>query len=187
MLDTETGRGKIYAKVGGGYDYAELTPPFTPGRYVEAIEAAEEAGIEALIVDSGSHEWEGLGGILEMADSGTSQFGKPLEGLVKWAKPKAAHKRYVHRLLNSRMHLLISLRAKEKMRQLTAEDQIPDRRRIGDIISDGYIPVQDKRFVFETTVQLYLPLSERPRLGDPGRRKMPGRFARRIPGGRAYQ
>ena len=54
MLDTETGRGKIYAKLGGGFDYAELTPPFTPARYTEAIEAAEAAGIEALMLDSGS-------------------------------------------------------------------------------------------------------------------------------------
>src|SRR5690242_17663606 len=67
MIDTETGRGLIYANVGDGYEYAELTPPFTPERYIEAIDAAEAAGIEALIIDSGSHEWEGLGGVLEIA------------------------------------------------------------------------------------------------------------------------
>ena len=158
MLDTETGRGKIYAKLGGGFDYAELTPPFTPARYTEAIEAAEAAGIEALIIDSGSMEWEGIGGILEMADSQTGRSGKALDGLVKWAKPKAAHKRYVQRLLNSRMHLLISLRAKERMIQLTAQDKIPSGKSVGDIISGGYVPIQDKRFIFETTVQLFLPI-----------------------------
>jgi hypothetical protein len=32
LLDTETGRGKIYAEsIPGGYQYGELTPPLQPG------------------------------------------------------------------------------------------------------------------------------------------------------------
>ncbi len=174
MLDTETGRGLIYANVAGGYDYAELTPPFTPERYIEAIDAAEAAGIEALIIDSGSHEWEGIGGVLEMADAQTSRQGEELKGLIKWAKPKARHKKYVHRLLTSRMHLLISLRAKERMVQLTDKMPIPRGAKVGDIISAGYTPIQDKRFIFETTVQLFLPTStERNKLGIPIVEKCP--------------
>ncbi len=168
MLDSETGRGLIYATVGGGYEYAELSPPFTPERYVEAIDIAEEAGIEALILDSGSHEWEGLGGVLEIAEANN------LRGLVKWAGPKARHKRYVQRLLNSRMHLLISLRAKEKMIQLTDKMPIPRGMKVGDIISGGFVPIQDKRFIFETTVQLFLPTStDRRKLGIPVIEKCP--------------
>lgn len=174
MIDTETGRGLIYANVGGGYEYAELTPPFTPERYIEAIDAAEEAGLDALILDSGSHEWEGLGGVLEIADSQTNRKGDELLGLAKWAKPKARHKRYVQRLLNSRMHLLISLRAKEKMVQLTDKTPIPKGMKIGDIVSAGYQPIQDKRFIFETTVQLFLPVyDDRRRLGVPIVEKCP--------------
>lgn len=143
MLDTETGRGLIYAKVAGGYDYAELTPPFTPERYVEAIKAAEAAGYEALVIDSASHEWEGLGGILETAESSGKQ------GLVKWAAPKARHKRFVQALLSTRMHLVLCLRAKEKLVQgrnpATGKEEI---------VSQGYVAVQDKRFIYETTVQL---------------------------------
>lgn len=184
LIDTETGRGKIYAKrIPGGYDYAQLTAPFTPERYGEAIEAAEAAGVEALVLDSGSHEWEGIGGVLEMADAGESRSGKPLEGLIKWAKPKAAHKRYVSRLLNSHMHLLISLRAKEKMRQLTAQDALPVGKKIGDIVSDGQIPIQDKRFVYETTVQLYLPLGRREQLGVPEIEKCPEDLLGAFPDG----
>lgn len=143
MLDTETGRGLIYAKVAGGYDYAELTPPFTPERYVEAIRAAEAAGYEALVIDSASHEWEGLGGILETAEASGKQ------GLVKWAAPKARHKRFVQALLSTRMHLVLCLRAKEKLVQgrnpATGKEEI---------VSQGYVSVQDKRFIYETTVQL---------------------------------
>lgn len=152
MIDTETGRGMIYADaIPGGYDYAELTPPFTPERYIEALDAAEEAGYEACILDSGSHEWEGLGGVLEIADAADSK------GLVKWAKPKARHKKYVQRLLRSRMHLLISLRAKEKMIQVGGAVPVPQGMKSGDIISGGFVPIQDKRFIFETTIQLFFP------------------------------
>jgi hypothetical protein len=169
MLDTETGRGLIYAKVAGGYEYAELTPPFTPERYAEAVDDAEQAGIDALIIDSGSHVWEGMGGILEMADSQVSQSGKSLEGLVKWARPKARYKKYVQRLLTSRMHLLISLRAKERFVQGRNPQTLKE-----EIISAGYIPIQDKRFIFETTVQLFLPVHEdRKKLGVPVVQKCP--------------
>ncbi len=175
MIDTETGRGMIYATaIPGGYDYAELTPPFTPERYIEAIADAEGAGYDALILDSGSHEWEGLGGILEIADEGKSNSGKALSGLIKWAKPKARHKRYVQALLNSRMHLLISLRAKEKMVQ-----------RGDEIVSAGYVPIQDKRFIFETTVQLFLPVyPDRASLGIPRVEKCPADLIAAFPDGR---
>lgn len=146
LLDTETGRGKIYAKLANGYDYAELTPPYTPERYVESIKSAEDAGYGALIIDSLSHEWEGIGGVIEDADNGKNKDGDPLKGLVKWAKPKARHKRFVQALLNTRMHLIICMRAKEKLTQK------------GDkIVSEGYVSVQDKRFIYETTVQLFMP------------------------------
>jgi hypothetical protein len=174
MIDSETGRGMIYADaIPGGYDYAELTPPFTPERYIEAIADAEEAGYDALVLDSGSHEWIGIGGILEIADEGKSNSGKALSGLIKWAKPKARHKRYVQALLNSRMHLLISLRAKEKMVQK------------GDaIVSEGYVPIQDKRFIFETTVQLFLPVyPDRRQLGIPRVEKCPADLVAAFPDG----
>lgn len=158
MIDTETGRGMIYADaIPGGYDYAELTAPFTPERYIEALDAAEEAGYEACIMDSGSHEWEGLGGILEIADGQKTSSGAEARGLVKWAQPKARHKKYVQRLLRSRMHLLISLRAKEKMIQVGGIVPVPQGMKSGDIISGGFVPIQDKRFIFETTVQLFFP------------------------------
>ncbi len=162
MLDTEAGRGRMYANLAGGYDYGELTPPFTPERYIEAIKGAEEAGYEALVIDSGSHEWEGIGGTLESADAGTTKDGKPLVGLIKWAAPKARHKRFVQALLNTRMHLIICLRAKEKLEQKGK-----------DIVSAGYVSIQDKRFVYETTVQLFLPKDDRAKIGIPRLDKCP--------------
>lgn len=143
LLDTETGRGKIYANMAGGYEYGELTPPYTPERYIAAIKAAEAAKLDGLIIDSGSHEWEGIGGIGEIAEA--SKTG----GLNKWAKPKARHKKFVQALLATRMHIIVCLRAKEKMLQRAGADGKEE------IVSGGWVPVQEKGFKFEMTVRLF--------------------------------
>lgn len=150
LLDTETGRGKIYAEsIPGGYVYGELTPPFTPERYIAAIEAAEAAGLQCLIVDSASHEWEGIGGVGEIAEAGGGK------GLQKWAKPKARHKRFVQTLLKTRLHIIVCLRAKEKLLQQG-----------GDIVSGGWVPVQEKSFGYEMTTRLFFPEGAKPGVPD---------------------
>jgi len=163
MLDTETGRGLIYANMAGGFDHADLSAPYTPERYIEAIKLAEAAGYDALIIDSVSAEWEGIGGTLELADSGTNKDGKALTGLIKWSQPKARHRRFIQALLGTKMHLILCLRAKEKLVQKGSE-----------IISGGFVSVQDKRFIYEMTVQIFLPNdSERDKIGIPRLDKCP--------------
>lgn len=143
FLDAETGRGRLYADL-TEYDYGELTPPFSPGRYVEAIDDFERHKVDALIIDSASHEWEGIGGVQEMADA----TGK--QGLLKWQAAKAAHKKFVNRLLISRMHIFVCLRAREKM------VQVKDDRGRDQIVSDGYHEIQEKNFIYEMTVSVLL-------------------------------
>ena len=83
MIDTENGRGEMYSDSPGirkalqnGYDYIRFDPPYTPERYIEHIEAAEQAGITVCIVDSGSHEWEGIGGVAESAEKAEAKLYK---------------------------------------------------------------------------------------------------------------
>ena len=62
VLDTESGRARLYSdKVPGGFAVGELTPPYTPRRYLEAIEEFLAYGVDILVVDSFSHCWEGPG------------------------------------------------------------------------------------------------------------------------------
>lgn len=60
MIDTESGRGLMYAEK-FTYQYGELSAPFTSERYLQAIEDAKAAGAKVIIVDSMSHEHEGPG------------------------------------------------------------------------------------------------------------------------------
>jgi hypothetical protein len=144
FLDTETGRGRLYSDV-TQYDYAELTPPFTPQRMIAAIDAFEAHGCDCLIIDSASHEWEGVGGCHDIAEASKKQ------GLLKWAAPKAQHKRFVSRLLSARMHIITTLRAREKFTQ--ARDPETGRE---VILNTGYHEVQERNFIFEQTVSVLL-------------------------------
>lgn len=143
FLDTETGRGRLYAGI-TPYLYAELTPPFTPTRFIQAIGEFEDRGVDVLIIDSASHEWEGVGGVHDLAEAN----GK--KGLLKWAQPKALHKRFVNRLLMSRMHVITCLRAREKF----AEAVDSEGRK--NIVNSGYHEVQERNFIFEQTVSALL-------------------------------
>ena len=67
VIDTEAGRAKHYADM-FRFDHGDLTPPFSPDRYADAIMAADKAGYPVIVVDSVSHVWAGDGGVLDWQD-----------------------------------------------------------------------------------------------------------------------
>lgn len=144
MIDTESGRGSLYADVlPGGYDVIELVAPFTPARYVEAIDAAEQAG-DCIIGDSITHEWEGSGGVLDMAAEIEDRTKKA--GLHCWRKPKFEHALFVSRILRCRVPFIACIRAKYKSRQTK------DGEGKTVILKDKYTsPIQADDFIFEAT------------------------------------
>jgi hypothetical protein len=100
LVDSESGRGSLYADVlAGGYDVLQLDAPFEPKRYVEAMNAVEQSGAQIGIIDSGSHEWEGTSGVLDMAMENEAKSGRA--GLHNWKAPKLEHSKFVLRLMQS--------------------------------------------------------------------------------------
>jgi hypothetical protein len=143
FLDTENGRGCMYvdspgikAALPNGYQYGELAAPFSPARYIEAIDAFERHGCAVLVIDSGSHEWEGVGSCSEMA----------AEDKNKWNRAKREHKKYVQRMLNAKMDIIVCLRAREKEKIIDKANS-PDGKE--QHIPLGIQPVAEKNFVFE--------------------------------------
>lgn len=143
--DSESGRGSIYADViPGGYETFDITPPFTPAVYIAALDAVENSGATVGIVDSGSHEWEGLGGVLEMAGESESANGKSLNN---WRIPKMEHAKFIQRLLRCSIPMIICLRAKYKTRQ--TKDAATGKK----IVTKDEVtsPIQAEDFIFEAT------------------------------------
>lgn len=143
LIDTESGRGSMYAdQVPGGYDVLNLDAPYSPARYMEAVTAGENAGYDIIIIDSASHEWEGLGGVCDMAAAREAE-GKP--GLHNWKIPKAEHQKFVAKLLQSKTAIIVNMRAKFKTRQVKGSGKT-------EIIKDDFTsPIQSEDFIFEMT------------------------------------
>ena len=122
MIETEGGRGE--ANVGrepvGQYLVRPIRGNFSPAEYGKAIAEAEEAKLDALIIDSASHEWEGAGGVLSMAADNQSNGVK---GVLVWQKPKIEHQRnFMLRLMQTPIPLVIvCMRAKYPMEEVKVE------------------------------------------------------------------
>lgn len=145
MIETERGRGEAYAKDAqvGGYLVRPIVDDFSPKQYGDAIQDAEKAGAKVLIIDSASHEWEGLGGVLAMAAANEEKGWK---GQVVWTKPKMQHQReFVGRLLQSSFDLvIICCRAKYLMVEYLDDNKKKQMKR-----DDKPTPIQSDQFLGE--------------------------------------
>jgi hypothetical protein len=110
MIDTEHGSGDLYADLlPDGYDVLQLAPPYSPARYVEAIHALEDAGVQTIIVDSLTHAWTGEGGSLDRQGKIADKSGNSWQA---WRQVTPEHNALVEALLQSRCHIIATMRAK---------------------------------------------------------------------------
>src|ERR1019366_6997895 len=78
----------------------------------------------------------GVGGCSDMAEADKG----------RWNKAKRENKRFVMRLLNSNMHIIVCLRAREKSKIIDKRDSADGKEHI---IMLGILPVSEKNFPFE--------------------------------------
>ena len=57
VIDTENGSASLYSHL-GEFNTIDLSAPFSPERYIECIKACEDGGMEVIIIDSITHEWD---------------------------------------------------------------------------------------------------------------------------------
>lgn len=165
------------------FRHLDMLPPFRPQRFEDVILAAENAGAGCLIIDSFSHEYDGEGGIMDWAadlESGILKPGrtmadtegpdgwkawasKPVKSPGNWKEPKSAHKHLVQTsVLQARCHVIFCLRAEEKIRILKAGDPLdpksPDGEKARTTVVQpmGWMPICEKRFMYEMTMSLTL-------------------------------
>jgi hypothetical protein len=116
LIDTEHGSASKYASK-FDFDCDELHPPFEPERYIAKIKEAEAAGYKVLVIDSGSHEWNGEGGCLEIKDtlSRTKFSGNSWSA---WSEVTPRHNRFTETILGSSMHIIATYRSKAETTQV---------------------------------------------------------------------
>ena len=110
LIDTENGSGHLYAGL-GPYSVLNLSAPYAPERYIEAIQAAIRADFEVVIIDSLSPEWAGDGGILDiqgkLADS--KYRGNTWSA---WRDVTPKHNALIESIQSSPIHVIATLRVK---------------------------------------------------------------------------
>jgi hypothetical protein len=148
FIDTENRRGSLLADVLQTADpptqvpflIGDLVAPFSPQRYIDAIADFEKAGVEVLIIDSISHEHEGPGGLMDIAG----------EDNKYWNRAKFQHKKFVNALLQSSMHIIVCVRAREKValgKGANGKTEYQDA---------GLQPVTEKNLMFDMTASLMM-------------------------------
>ncbi len=157
IIDTENGRSKIYADdITSGFLVAPFEPPYNADKFITAIDEAEKNKIDVLIIDSLSHEWEGIGGVIDQAETATKTLksGKvvPDNSIQKWKVPKRAHQSLVDKLLSANMHIIVTLRAKTKTKQVKNEQT----GKMEIISSDEAVPIQEKSFIYDASLHLLM-------------------------------
>lgn len=112
VIDTENGSAELYSHL-GGYSVCQITPPFTPKKYIAAINEAVEAGFEVLIIDSLSHAWNGEGGLLDMQDK-AAKASKSGNSFTAWREITPEHNKLVDAVLQSDIDVIVTTRAKSE-------------------------------------------------------------------------
>jgi len=147
VIDTENHSADLYSDL-GQYYVLSLNEPYTPKRYSEAILLCEASGIECIIIDSITHEWNGKGGCLEMHEQITSAMRVP-NSFTAWASVTPQHQSFIDSILKSKCHVISTIRSKTEY-VLTERNgkQVP--------VKVGMAPITRDGFEFEVTVSFDL-------------------------------
>lgn len=110
LIDTENESASLYDHL-GDFLTLDLRPPFTPERYIEAMNTCEKAGIECMIIDSTSHEWSGIGGCIEINEKLAAAKFKG-NTWSAWSETTPRHDRFVAHILQAPCHVIVCTRSK---------------------------------------------------------------------------
>ncbi|MDB9754718.1 ATP-binding protein [Winogradskyella sp.] len=104
VIDTENSSASLYSDV-GNFNVLNLSSPYSPERYIEAIAICEKSNMEVIIIDSITHEWQGEGGCLQIHEQLGGRF-------QDWAKVKPRHQKFIDNILQSNCHIITTTRRK---------------------------------------------------------------------------
>jgi hypothetical protein len=153
FIDTENRRALVYADK-HRFNHVDFQKPFSPLDYLAAIRYCVKRGrAKTIVVDSGSHEHEGPGGVLEWHEAETERLAKLWKtstdkaSMAAWGPPKRARRRLINEVLQMNVNVIFTFRAKEKLKIVAGKDPQPL----------GWMPISGEEWMYEFALQALLP------------------------------
>lgn len=128
VIDTEGGR-TLHVRKHFDFSIKMLEPPHRPEKYLEAAQQAQSDGFGAVLIDSFSNVWRGIGGVLHWTDEELEAYVERERGQAEYYKrafdetytrnkgkqnalirPKTAFKFMMAGLLDLRIPIILSVR-----------------------------------------------------------------------------
>jgi len=134
VIDTENSSASLYEHL-GPFNVIDLHAPFSPERYIEAINTCEKAGMEVTILDSSTHEWDGIGGCKDINEHIAKSKFKG-NSWSAWSETSPRHDKFVERVLQCNMHVVTCTRS--KMETVMTDDKKVKKLGMKDIQREGW-------------------------------------------------
>jgi hypothetical protein len=144
VIDTENRKARIYADH-FQFDVLDLDV-FTLGSYTKAFKEAEAAGYRVLVIDGLSQLWEGKNGLKDLAEQIARR--DRITTFSAWQQVNNLLADFIKMLLDSRMHIICTLRSKIDYSTDTNKDGKLQCRR------SGLAPIFKENFEYEFPVYI---------------------------------
>jgi AAA domain len=117
------------------YNVLPLEAPYSPERYIEAIQACEREGYDVIIIDSISHEWIGKGGCLEIVEKVNAR-----NDYAKWKDVTPRHNAFIDRILQTKAHVICCGRSKDDVDMVKNDKGKMEPQKVGlkAVTRDGF-------------------------------------------------
>ena len=122
FVDTENRRGLHYLddfpEIRGSYidfgpEIGGRMVGYPADRWIDLLDFVAASGVGAMVVDSWSHSWEGIGGVLEQQAEVLSSLGEGEANNIRaWAKVKPTYRKLINRVIQFPIPVILCTRAK---------------------------------------------------------------------------
>jgi hypothetical protein len=110
VIDTDYEASTLYADA-HRFDIEAVDPPFEPDKLTLILKALGPR-YDVVVLDTGTHEWTGEGGCLEIRDREALRLKD--NSWAAWAKVTPAHQGFLEALMRCPAHLIVTLRARTR-------------------------------------------------------------------------